>query len=160
MVSSTGQIGPCWQNLRTSTEGSYTGQAGVAHRSDRSKLGNPKSTKQAYRAPNLTKLETTTTRDNRERNQTFTRGKTHKASALVRPVSSTGQTSLAGPLGDEQHPRVNSSKSNSRSPESLHESMQDSRDSRNTSWKLHSQDLVHQNLQHREELKKSDQEHL
>jgi hypothetical protein len=30
----------------------YTGQAGAAHRSNRFKPGNPKSTKQAYRAPN------------------------------------------------------------------------------------------------------------
>jgi hypothetical protein len=44
-------------NLRTSTEGSYTGAAGVAWRSDRSKPGNPKSSKQTFWAPKPTKLE-------------------------------------------------------------------------------------------------------
>jgi hypothetical protein len=47
--------------------------------------------------------------------------------------------------------RVNSPKSNSRSPESLHGFVQDFGDSRNTSWELHSQDFVHQNLLNREE---------
>jgi hypothetical protein len=61
---------------------------------------------------------------------------------------------------DEQHPPVNSPKSNSRSPESLHGFVQDFRDSRNTSWVLHSQDLVHQNLLNQEESRKSDQERL
>jgi hypothetical protein len=112
-VSTTGQTGPCWQNLGTSTEGPYTDQAGVAHRSDRFKPGNLKSTKQAYRAPNWPKLETAATRDNNELTQTFTRGKTHRTSAPVRPVSCTGQTGQVGPLGNEQDPRVNSPKSNS-----------------------------------------------
>jgi hypothetical protein len=38
--------------------------------------------------------------------------------------------------------------------------VQDFRDSRNTSWALHSQYLVHQNLLNREESKKSHQECL
>jgi hypothetical protein len=71
-VSTIGQTGPCWQNLGTSTEGHYTGQAGVAHWLDRFKPGNPKSTKQAYRAPNLPKLETAATRDNSELTYMFT----------------------------------------------------------------------------------------
>jgi hypothetical protein len=74
-VSSTGQTGPCWQNLRISTEGPYTGQAGVAHRSDRSNPGNPKSTKQTYHAPKQTKLETAATRDNKELTKMFTQAK-------------------------------------------------------------------------------------
>jgi hypothetical protein len=61
---------------------------------------------------------------------------------------------------DEQHPRVNSPKCNSRSPESLHGFVQDFGDSRNTSWALHSQDLVHQNLLNQVESRKSDQECL
>jgi hypothetical protein len=88
LVSTTGQTGPCWQNLGTSTEGPYTSQASVAHRSDQFKPGNPKSTKQAYRAPNLPKLETTATRENNELTKMFTRGKAHRASKSVRPVSS------------------------------------------------------------------------
>jgi hypothetical protein len=56
------------------------------HWSDRSKPGNPKSTKQAYRAPKLTKLETSATRDNTKHTEMFTQGKTHTATALVRPV--------------------------------------------------------------------------
>jgi hypothetical protein len=61
---------------------------------------------------------------------------------------------------DEQRPRVNTPKSNFRSPESLHGSAQDFGDSRNTSWTLHSQDLVHQNLLNRQKLKKFHQECL
>jgi hypothetical protein len=90
----TGQTRPCWSNLanlRASTEGSYTGQACVACRSDRSKLGNPKSTKQTYRAPKLTKLETAATRDNRKLTKTFTRAKPNQGSTPVRPVRGTGQ---------------------------------------------------------------------
>jgi hypothetical protein len=41
---------------------------------------------------------------------------------------------------DEQHPRVNTSKSKPWSPESLHGLEQDFGDSRNTSWGVHSQD--------------------
>jgi hypothetical protein len=159
-VSTTSQTGPYWKNMRTSTEGPYTSQAGVAHRSDPSKLGNPKSTKQTYWSPNRPKLETAATRDNNELTQTFTRGKTHWASTLVRPVSSTSQIGQAGPLRDEQLPRVNSPKSNSWPPESLHGSVQDFGDSRNTSWALHSQDLVHQNFLNRDKSKKSHQECL
>jgi hypothetical protein len=54
----------------------YTGQAGVACRSDRSKPGNRKSSKQ-------TKLETKATQDNKELTKMFTRGKSHKAFAPV-----------------------------------------------------------------------------
>jgi hypothetical protein len=44
------------------------------------------------------------------------------------------------------NPRVNSSKSKSRCPDSLHEFAQDFGDSKSTSWAFHSHDLVHQNL--------------
>jgi hypothetical protein len=58
----------------------------------------------------------------------------------------TGQTGVTRALGMSKNPRVNSPKSNSRFPDSLHGLAQDFRDSSNTSWELHSQDLVHQNL--------------
>jgi hypothetical protein len=45
--------------------------------------------------------------------------------APVRPVKSTGQTGVAWAARDEQHLRVNSPKSKSRSPESLHGLEQD-----------------------------------
>jgi hypothetical protein len=61
---------------------------------------------------------------------------------------------------DEQHPWVNSPKSNFRSPESLHGFVQDFGDSRNTSWGVHSQVYVHKNLPNQEESKKSLQELL
>jgi hypothetical protein len=61
---------------------------------------------------------------------------------------------------DEQHPRINTSKSKLRSPESLHGLEQDFGDSRNTSWEVHSHDFVHQNLPNQEESKKSRQELL
>jgi hypothetical protein len=71
----------------------------------------------------------------------------------------TGQTGHAWATQDEQHPRVNSSKTNSRSPDSLHGSKQDFGDSRNTSWALHCQVMVHQNSLNREESKDFHQEH-
>jgi hypothetical protein len=52
----------------------------------------------------------------------------------IRPVKSTGQTGHVWAARDEQHPWVNSPKSNSRSPDSLHGFAQDFGDSRNTSW--------------------------
>jgi hypothetical protein len=53
--------------------------------------------------------------------------------APVRPVKSTGQTGVTWAARDEQHPRVNSSKSKLRSLVSLHGLEQDFGDSRNTS---------------------------
>jgi hypothetical protein len=88
----------------------------------------------------------------------FTRGKSHKWLTPVRPVQNTGRTAWAA--RDEQHPRVNSSKSKPRSPESLHGLEQDFGDDRNTSWGVHSHDFVHQNLTNQEESKKSRQELL
>jgi hypothetical protein len=90
-----------------------------------------------------------------------TRAQHHKRLVSIRPVKSTGQTGHAWATWDEQQPQVNSPKSNSQSPESLHGFAQDnSVDSRNTSWPLHSQDLVHQNLLNQDELRKSHQELL
>jgi negative regulator of sigma E activity len=89
---------------QTSSPLTNTGQTGEHHQSDRSllvKLGDfhrkaphrsdrcntpvrpvsarkPQNTKQAYRATNRPKLETTATRDNNKHTQTFTRGKSHK----------------------------------------------------------------------------------
>jgi hypothetical protein len=54
---------------------------------------------------------------------------------------------------DKQSPRVNSSKTNSQSPDSLYGFAQDFGDSRNTSWALHSQVMVHQNSLNQEESK-------
>jgi hypothetical protein len=48
---------------------------------------------------------------------------------------------------DEQQPRDNSPKSKTRSPESLHELVQEFWDSRNTSWGVHSQVIAQQTRQ-------------
>jgi hypothetical protein len=100
-----------------------------------------------------------TTRPKDTRNKQLTRGKSHKRLTPVKPVTSTGQTGHAWAARDEQHPRVNSPKSNSRSPDSLHGSEQDFGDSRNTSWAFHSQVMVHQNSLNQEESKDFRQEH-
>jgi hypothetical protein len=110
-------------------------------------------------------FQTSQALDNRKIGQHHTstavpRDKSHKGLAPVRPIESTGQTGHAWASRDEQHPWVNSPKSNSRSPESLHEFVQDFEDSRNTSWALHSQDLVHQNFLNHQESRKSHQERL
>jgi hypothetical protein len=70
----------------------------------------PQNTKQAYGPPNRPKLETAPTQDNSKHTQTFTEKKPTMV-AQVRPVKSTGQTGVAWAAQDEQHPRVNSSKS-------------------------------------------------
>jgi hypothetical protein len=77
-VSTTGQTGPCWRELMTSTKWLHTSQAGATHRSDRSKPESPQITKHAYRPPNWPKLETAATQDNSKHTQTFTRAKTHQ----------------------------------------------------------------------------------
>jgi hypothetical protein len=110
-------------------------------------------------------LQTSQELDSRETGQhhtstTVTRCKSHKRLALVRLVKSTSQTGHAWAARDEQHLRINSPKSISRSSELLHRFAQDIGDSRNTSWALHSQDLVHQNLLNQEESRKSHQECL
>jgi hypothetical protein len=64
-----------------------------------------------------------------------------------------------GQLGMNNTRGSKSSKSNSRSPDSLHGSKQDFGDSRNTSWALHSQVMAHQNSLNQEKLKDFRQEH-
>jgi hypothetical protein len=100
-----------------------------------------------------------TTRPKDTQNKQLTRGKSHKRHTPVRPVTSTGQTGHAWAARDEQHPRVNSPQTNSRSPDSLHGFKQDFGGSRNTSWALHSQVMVHQNSLNQEESKGFYQEH-
>jgi NAD-dependent oxidoreductase involved in siderophore biosynthesis len=138
-VSTTGQTGPCWWNLATSTKWLHTGQAGATHRSDRSKPESPQIAKQANRPPNWPKLKTAPTQDNSKLTQMFTRAKNPPRVAPVRQVRSTGQTGVAWAARDEQHPRVNSTNSKPRSPESLHGLEQDFGDNRNTSWGVHRQ---------------------
>jgi hypothetical protein len=100
-----------------------------------------------------------TTRPKDTRVKQFTRGKSHTRHTPVRPVTSTSQTGHAWAAWDEQHPQVNSSKTNSRSPDSLHGFKQDFGDSRNPSWALHSQVMVHQNSLNQEKSKVFCQEH-
>jgi hypothetical protein len=88
--------------------------------------------------------------------------KTHESSKSPRQIpqrAHTGQTGGAWVARDEQNPQVNSSKSNSRSPISLHGFEQDFGGSRNTSWALHSQVMVYQNLLNQEESEDFRQEH-
>jgi hypothetical protein len=87
------------------------------------------------------------------------RDKTHQGLAPVRPIKNTDRTGHAWAAWDEQHPRVNSPKSNSQSPDSLHGFAQDFGGSRNTSWALHSHVMVHQNSLDQEESKDFCQEH-
>jgi hypothetical protein len=72
----------------------------------------------------------------------------------------TGLTSVTWASRDEQNPWVNSSKSKLRSLESLHGLVQDFGDSRNTSWGVHGQVIVHKNSPNQEESNKSRQELL
>jgi hypothetical protein len=71
----------------------------------------------------------------------------------------TGQTDHAWAARDEQHLRVSSSKTNSRSPDSLHSFEQDFGESRNTSLVVHSQVMVHQKSLNQEESKDFRKEH-
>jgi hypothetical protein len=130
----------------------YTGLAGEQYRSDWSLLAKPgnfhrrplhwsgrcSSLVRPIQARKPQILQTgqpnsilTQTRNNSNTGQQRTQSdvhptqKTHRASTSVKPVSYTGQTCQAGPLGGEQHPWVNSPKSNSRSPKSLNEFVQD-----------------------------------
>jgi hypothetical protein len=87
------------------------------------------------------------------------RDKTDQGLAPVRPIKNTSQTGHTWTAQDEQRPQVNSLKSNSRSPDSLHGFAQDFGDSRNTSWALHSIVMVHQNSLNQEESLDFRQEH-
>jgi hypothetical protein len=77
---------------------------------------------------------------------------TKKRHTPVRSVTSTGQTGQAWAARNEQNPRVNSSKTNSRF-------QTDFGDIRNTSWALHSQVMDHQNSLNQDESKDFHQEH-
>jgi hypothetical protein len=146
-VSTTGQTDPAGETWKFPQNSSYTGQAGVAHQSDRFKPGNP----QIYQT-GLPSSKLTQTRNISNTGQQRTHPNVHPSKNPTGVC--TGQIgerhrSDRCRLGswDEQHPRVYYPKSNSRSPESLHGFAQDFGDSRNTSWVVHSQDFVHQNLQ-------------
>jgi hypothetical protein len=164
----------------------YTGQAGEHHRSDRCLLvktgdfhrnsstpvgpvQNTGQTGLSQKAPkrqtDLPSSKLNQTRNNSNTEQQRTHPNVHQSKnpmtvAPVRMVRGTGQTGVTWASRDEQHPRVNTLKSKPRSPESLHGLEQDIGDSRDTSWGVHSQDYVHQNLPNQEESKKSRQEHL
>jgi hypothetical protein len=164
----------------------YTGQTGEHHRSDRScwwnleisieqllhrsgRCSSPVRSVQARKPQiyqtGLPSSKLTQTRNSSNTGQQRTHPNIHPSKTPTGVC--TGQTDerhRSGRCGlgsrDEQHPRVNSPKSNSRSPESLHRFAQDFGDSRNTSWGVHSQDFVHQNFPNQEESKKSRQELL
>jgi hypothetical protein len=110
LVSTTGQTGPYWGNLATSTERLHTGQTDATHRSDRSQPESPKhQTGQPSSKP-------TQTRNSCNTGQQRTHPDVHPSKnptgvAPVRPVRGTGQTGVTWASQDEQHPRVNTSKS-------------------------------------------------
>jgi hypothetical protein len=79
LVSTAGQIGPCWQNWATSTKWLHTGQTGETHRLDRSQPEILQSTKQADRPPNRPKLETTPTQQKPTRARTGQTGQEHRS---------------------------------------------------------------------------------
>jgi hypothetical protein len=132
----------------------------------------PRSLRDSSRPWNQT---TSKTQPAREENSTHSLAKLHKTCKVL-TNSTTGQkhtneimhpiqipqrvcTRQAGQLQMNSDPRVNSPKSKSRSPDSLHGFAQDFGESSNTAWALHSQDLVHQNLLiNQGESKKSHQE--
>jgi hypothetical protein len=116
------------------------------------------SSKPSKTTPNLPKTDQQQ-HNQKTRIRKMTRGKSQKRFTPVRPVKSTGQTGHAWVAQDEQHLWVNSPKSNSRSLDSLHGFAQDFGNSRNTSWALHSQVMVHQNSLNQEESKDFRQEH-
>jgi hypothetical protein len=160
----------------------YTGQDGEHHRSDWSLLVKPgdfhrlvrsvQHTSQTDPSQKALKHQTglPSSKLTQTRNSSNTGGqrthpnvhpsKTQQGSAPVRLVRTTGRTGVTWASRDEQHPRVNTPKSKPGSPESLHGLTQDFGDSRNTSWGVHSQVYVHQNLPNQEESKKSHQELL
>jgi hypothetical protein len=137
---------------------SYTGQAGEHHRSDRSLLVKPSDfhrttptpvrpvqltgqTSLNQKAPKhqigLPSSKLTQTRNNSNMGQQRTYPNIHlRKNPTGVYTGQTGERHRSDRCGlgsrDEQHPWVNSSKTNSRSPESLHGFVQDFGDSRNT----------------------------
>jgi hypothetical protein len=163
---------------KTQASLTYTGQAGEQHRSDQYLLVKPgefhrialhrpgrcntpvrRSQPESPKTPNRpTELQTD---PNSKQQQHEATENLPKCSPEQNPTGvGTGQTGVAWASRDEHHPWVNTPKSKLRSPESLHGLEQDFGDSRNTSWGVHSQDYVHQNLPNQEESKKSRQELL
>jgi hypothetical protein len=160
---------------------SYTGQAGEHHRSDRSLLVKPgnfhrtalhrssrcsspvrpvKAKKPQIYQTVLLSSKLTQTRNISNTGQQRTHPNVHMSKNPIESCTGqTGERHRSDRCGldsrDEQHPRVISPKSNSRSSESLHGFAQDFGDGRNTSWVVHCQDFVHQNLPKQEESKKS-----
>jgi hypothetical protein len=120
----------------------------------------PKHNQQGRRTIHKTKQNTSKTRQELTSTKT-TQRHTSPANHLrqIPQRAHTGQTGGAWVARDEQNPQVNSSKSNSRSPNSLHGFEQDFGGSRNTSWALHSQVMVYQNLLNQEESEDFRQEH-
>jgi hypothetical protein len=123
---------PAGETWRLPQNNLYTGQSGVAHQSDRFKPESPKT-------PNRpTELQTNlnskqqphgttenTPKHSPEQKPKWGQHWSNRWEAPVRPVWPR--------LSGWTTPRVNSPKSNSRSPKSLHGFAQDFRDSRNTS---------------------------
>jgi hypothetical protein len=110
-------------------------------------------TKPSKTPQNLPRTEQQQLGNSLEANPTRALHQSDRSEAPVRPVKA-GQHVMNNIL------QVNSPKSNFRSPDLLHGFAQDFGHSRNTSWALHSQDLVHQNFLNQEESKKSHQERL
>jgi hypothetical protein len=130
----------------------HIGQTGLSQKAPKHQTGLPSS-----------KLNQTQNNSNTEQQRTHPNihpSKNTTRAVPVRPVRGTGQTGVTWASQDEQHSRVNTPKSKPQSPEALHRLEQDFGDSRNTSWGVHSQVYVHQNLPNQEESKKSGQEHL
>jgi hypothetical protein len=162
-LTSTGQTGLCWSSP-TDFENFHRR---LLHQSGR--CSTPVRPVKA-RKPQNPKLDLPSSKTNQTQNSSNTRQqRTHpdvhpRQNPQCLCTGQTGELHRSDRSGwdarDEQHLWINSPKSNSRSPESLHGFPQDFGDSRNTSWALHSQDLVHQNLSKREESKKSHQERL
>jgi hypothetical protein len=141
----------------------YTGQDGEHHQSDRScwwnleisieqlshqsgRCSSPVKHVQA-RKPQIYQTGLPSSKLTRTRNSSNTgQQRTHPNVHLSKNptgvcTSQTGGSHRSDRCGlgsrDEQHPRVSSPKSNSRSPESLHRFAQDFGDGRNTSWVVH-----------------------
>jgi hypothetical protein len=159
-VSTTGQTGPCWWNLGTSTERPLHQSGWCSSPVRPAQARKPQIYQTCLPSYKLTQTWNINNTGQLRTHLNVHPSKTQQEYAPVRPVRGTCQTGVTWARRDEQHPRVNTPKSNSRSPESLHGFAQDFEDSRNTLWALHRQDFVHQNLLNREELKKSRQKHL
>jgi hypothetical protein len=125
----------------------HTGQTGLSQKAPKHQTGLPSSKQTQTRNSSNTEQQRTHPDIHPRKNLTRV--------APVRSVRGTGPTGVAWSSRDEQDPRVNTPKSKPRSPESLHGLAQDFGDSRNTSWGVHSQVYVHQNLPNQEESKKN-----